>query len=355
MVREAEGGSRPAPVSVAGVAQTLTNVRPEFLNYFWNSLDKARYETWSPAEHETFEWTTPPAPGELVAEAGASYASRVKVGTSSPMLTVTYLSRTAAAGQLTSDDALVADVTFDGRGPYRLVVQYALQGDDLTVQQTLGLPDGQDVAAWNEYLKARMTRLAGFVRAQFQADFVEQQLTSRGEVVVHAAGTDSDVVVTQNIAKLTPEMVDWWWDNMGGTERYRRWHPTAHKTFVWTTPPTNPRDLTYDVGAVQQVVETIGSDTTLNISWRDPSQVSITPTYRHYLYGGTLLDPTPFGGYLVHEYQALGESGIVMKSTFRIPAIAGADFAQALGDHCIQEMQFLQYFLPALFAKEYTP
>jgi len=57
----------------------------------------------------------------------------------------------------------------------------------------------------------------------------------------------------------------------------------------------------------------------------------------------------------VHEYQALDERGIVMKSTFRIPAITGQAFAQALGEHCIQEMQFLQYFLPELFAKEYRP
>jgi len=93
----------------------------------------------------------------------------------------------------------------------------------------------------------------------------------------------------------------------------------------------------------------------LNISWRDPAAVTITPTYTHYLYGGTLLDPTPFGGYLVHEYQARDESGIVMKSTFRIRAITGQAFAQALGEHCIQEMQFLQYFLPTLFAQEYKP
>jgi hypothetical protein len=30
-------------------------------------------------------------------------------------------------------------------------------------------------------------------------------------------------------------------------------------------------------------------------------------------------------------------------------------FAEALADHCQQEMQFLQYFMPGLFAIEYTP
>ena len=44
-----------------------------------------------------------------------------------------------------------------------------------------------------------------------------------------------------------------------------------------------------------------------------------------------------------------------MKSTFRIPSITGEEFAQALGEHCIQEMQFLQYFMPDLFAQQYRP
>ena len=51
------------------------------------------------------------------------------------------------------------------------------------------------------------------------------------------------MVVYQDIGKVTAAMIDWWWDNMGETERYRRWHPTAHKQFTWTMPPTNPRDL----------------------------------------------------------------------------------------------------------------
>jgi hypothetical protein len=155
--------------------------------------------------------------------------------------------------------------------------------------------------------------------------------------------------------KVTTQMVDWWWDNMGGTDRYRHWHPTAHQKFTWTMPPKNANDLLYDVGSMQQVVEVIDASSTLDIGWLDPKMVPIPLTYPHYLYGSTNLNGTPFRGFLVREYDAFPGGGITMKSTFRVPPIGGEAFARALGRHCIQEMQFLQYYLPRLFAREYRP
>ena len=85
----------------------------------------------------------------------------------------------------------------------------------------------------------------------------------------------------------------------------------------------------------------------------DPAKVPITLVYSHFIYGLTALAGTPFGGYLIHEYQAGGDNGIDMKSTFSIPMIAGRTFAENLARHCQQEMQMLPTFLPALFAAEY--
>jgi hypothetical protein len=41
--------------------------------------------------------------------------------------------------------------------------------------------------------------------------------------------TNYELVIEQPIGKLTPEMLDWWWDNIKDTARYHRWHPTAHQ------------------------------------------------------------------------------------------------------------------------------
>lgn len=340
------------PTDELETEQLLRGMRPEFFDYFWNNLDAARFARWHPDAHASFAWTrAPKVPGDLKAEVDASYTATVAVGGARHALTVTYRDPRALEGARL-ETTTVADVTIDGSGPYRLTIDYQLEGDDVRMRQRFALPESADRAAWKAYLDARMTNLAGFIRDLFQKQYVDVELTERGVITVTPGPSTTDVVVTQKIAKLTTEMVDWWWDNMGGTDRYRHWHPTAHQQFTWTTPPKNATDLVYDVGSMQQVVEVIDAATTLNIGWLDPTKVPIPLTYERFIYGSTNLNGTPFGGFLVHEYAA-AEGGITMKSTFRIPSLSGAPFAQALGRHCIQEMQFLQYYLPGLFAREY--
>jgi hypothetical protein len=118
-------------------------------------------------------------------------------------------------------------------------------------------------------------------------------------------------------------MIDWWWDNIKDTARYHRWHPTAHQTFTWTMAPKNSADLKYDVGAVQQIVEVIGNPTTLDITWLDPANVPIPLTYDHFVYGSTMLDGTPFGGFLLHEYAAQPEGWYAIRSSAGSPLRAG--------------------------------
>jgi hypothetical protein len=145
----------------------------------------------------------------------------------------------------------------------------------------------------------------------------------RGKTSITTVGsgltTNYELVIEQPIGKLTPDMLDWWWDNIKDTARYHRWHPTAHQTFTWTMAPKNSADLKYDVGAVQQIVEVIGNPTTLDITWLDPANVPITLTYDHFVYGSTMLDGTPFGGFLLHEYAAQPEGWYAIRSSAGSP------------------------------------
>jgi hypothetical protein len=266
-----------------------------------------------------------------------------------------------AGDQVTLDYALVADVTIDGQGPLRWIVQYTTDGDwNLLMKQKLQTPPVESADAWRNHFEKRMTNLSGFLKGWFQKAYCETELMSRGERKITTIGDalsgDFEIVVTQHIGKLNQDMMDWWWDNIKDTMRYHRWHPIAHQKFTWTTPPKNTMDLAYDVGAVQQIVEIIGDANTLDIGWLSPTNLPIALTYDHFVYGSTMLSPTPFGGFLLHEYANDPErGGINMKSTFRLPALAGMEFAEALAAHCTQEMQFLQYFVPAVFAEEYKP
>ena len=60
--------------------------------------------------------------------------------------------------------------------------------------------------------------------------------------------------VVQEIKGIDSDMLRWWWDHIGNTERYRLWQPIDHVTFEWTVEPNSP-DMQYDVGAVQKVKE----------------------------------------------------------------------------------------------------
>ena len=44
-----------------------------------------------------------------------------------------------------------------------------------------------------------------------------------------------DLVVDHELHGVTPEMIDWWWDNM--EKGYPLWHPEDHISFVWEVAP----------------------------------------------------------------------------------------------------------------------
>src|SRR5215469_510568 len=78
-----------------------------------------------------------------------------------------------------------------------------------------------------------------------------------------------EVIVNHELSGITPEMVDWWWDHIDTTERYKLWHPTDHVSFTWLVSPADHGH----VGAVQRVVEFLNgipeTPATLDIVWED--------------------------------------------------------------------------------------
>ena len=152
-----------------------------------------------------------------------------------------------------------------------------------------------------------------------------------------------------------------WWDNIDDTSRYKRWHPTAHRSFQWQVPPSQPDQLAYSVGAVQWVVEDIGPyRSSLLITWLDPAEAADQVEYEHWIYVKT--DLKVLAGILpqrlIHEYQWNdADDGIVMRSSFTVPRffdVIMPGFSDRLAEHALQEMQFLPNFLPELFEREYV-
>ncbi len=156
-------------------------------------------------------------------------------------------------------------------------------------------------------------------------------------------GRTLDLVIDHVLTGILPEMLDWWWDHIQDTERYKLWHPKAHKYFKWEDS-TAPH-----IGKIQTVLENIGLITVkLRIRWEDPRQTPIAAIYAHVLAGSILGDKDIPISWLTHEYEAIPE-GTKMRSTFRLPAKTPTWFQKNLRQHNLEEMAEFPKFLPKLY------
>ena len=370
-------GYQPEAYSNTLVTETqVTDVRPEMLDWWWDNIRTTpRYQGWNEAEHEAFTPVIgPDQPGSLDYSEGAVQTTTDLIGGHRVTSDLTWRERSLAEDSVQYEHHQLTEVDYAGldglASPENGWALYEYQADDtltgLDVRVTHSLPDSVEAtyqgysAALADHTIADMQNLSAFLPDLFQEEFVDGELLTRGSYdITRESLLVKKVVVDQDIKGLTPEMVDWWWDHIDTTARYKQWHPTAHISFEWVVPPANPDEQAYSPGAVQEVTEYIGRyKSNLRITWLDPQEVADEVTYTHWLYAKTDLQVLSdiFPQTLIHEYQ-LNEDGdgIVMRSTFRVPSfldIVMPGFTQRLGEHAIQEMQFLQYFLPELFERE---
>ncbi|HEY0087379.1 MAG TPA: phloretin hydrolase [Candidatus Lokiarchaeia archaeon] len=152
-----------------------------------------------------------------------------------------------------------------------------------------------------------------------------------------------DLIVDHELNGVTPEMLDWWWDHINNTERYKLWHPNDHISFKWEKSPENGH-----VGAIQSVIETVKVPTLLRIRWEDPNLIPIKATYNHVLAGSVLDINDNSLSWILHEYESIID-GIKLRTTFRLPAKTPRWFIKALHKHNIEEISQFINFLPKLY------
>ncbi|MFX1457189.1 MAG: DAPG hydrolase family protein [Promethearchaeota archaeon] len=152
-----------------------------------------------------------------------------------------------------------------------------------------------------------------------------------------------DLVVDHKLPRVTPEMIDWWWDNINSSERYKLWHPEDHKSFEWEVSPEKGH-----IGAIQRIIENIGFPTNLRIRWEDPNSSPIPIEYSHALVGSTLNHENKPMSWILHEYEQF-ENGTKLRTTFRLPANTPKPFIEALRKHNIEEIAEFINFLPELY------
>lgn len=156
-------------------------------------------------------------------------------------------------------------------------------------------------------------------------------------------GKTIDLVIDHTLYGVKPEMIDWWWDNIDTTERYKLWHPKDHQSFQWEISPKEGH-----IGAIHRVVENIGVSATLRIRWEDPSTSPIPIEFDHALLGSILDRNDNPTSWVLHEYKSI-KNGTKLRTTFRLPASIPKQVIEALRRHNKEEIGEFVNFLPILF------
>ncbi|MFX1557009.1 MAG: DAPG hydrolase family protein [Promethearchaeota archaeon] len=165
------------------------------------------------------------------------------------------------------------------------------------------------------------------------------------QILKDSKGETIDLIVDHILFGITPEMIDWWWDHIDTTERYKFWHPKDHISFQWEISPKKGH-----IGAIHRVIENIGIPTMLRIRWEDPDNSPIPIEYDHALSASILNRADNPTSWLLHEYESI-ENGTKIRTTFRLPAKIPKQFIEALRKHNKEEIGEFVNFLPNLFEK----
>jgi succinate dehydrogenase/fumarate reductase flavoprotein subunit len=151
------------------------------------------------------------------------------------------------------------------------------------------------------------------------------------------------VVEHDELAGVTPEMIDWWWVNM--EKGYPLWEPNDHKSFVWEVPPPVGGYL----GAIQIAEEKMGPlpPMKIRIRWDDPDTCPIPRTYEHAIVASGVSPEGEVGAMILHEYEK-SPRGTRMRSTMRFLGPVPPALPDIWKRHDRAEVATFPSFLPDL-------
>lgn len=369
-------GAAHAQSRIAASSFTLNKVRPEAFSWLWDNMDSALFLRGS-NDNRSFQWVQAPgSPEHLGYSAGARYRASVWLTGKIRQVEVTYLPYSSMQSRVASDNALGSKpysylaqrVQIEGRPAFDVLLQYTPVGKTVSDTQfriEVVSPNAPGEAqAYVGHLTKTLQGLAPRLMKDLDERYFNAVLKKRGSYTIGTVDSQLNVTLTveQEIKGITTEMLDWWWDHIGDTARYRLWQPIDHVNFEWEVAPTHP-DLQYDIGARQRVKEYIGPwAMTLDITGADPLVTAppVPTGAGNYFYADadlSLLAGILPSNKLVHRWRsnATGD-GVLLTSTFvntSLARVINFDFFDDLGSHALREFQMLPYFLPRLYRREH--
>jgi hypothetical protein len=159
-----------------------------------------------------------------------------------------------------------------------------------------------------------------------------------------------DVVVEHGeLEGITTGHLKWWGENLNNPEYYKMWHPEDHLTHDIRNE-TDKNGNTVSVMYAEERVSPYGASK-LRLRQDPPDSAPVKQVYPP-LATNTMLGPNDevLGG-IYHEFQPTS-TGMIMRSTFRMPSKTPQEYQEAMARHSKTEMGNFPKFLPELYARE---
>jgi hypothetical protein len=150
------------------------------------------------------------------------------------------------------------------------------------------------------------------------------------------------VVLHHKLSGVTPEMLDWWWDNID-INGYKLWDPKNHLSFKWVIDPrVNGR-----IGAEHKVWQKIsGIPMRMVFRYVDPTGYSRTEGYP-FIVVGEMVRSLIKATYIL-EWRGT-DYGTEFKVTYYISGRIPEKFVIGVYNHDYLEQKRLVEFLPGLY------
>lgn len=158
-----------------------------------------------------------------------------------------------------------------------------------------------------------------------------------------------DMVVEHGeLPGITMDHLAWWGTHMNDPVNYKKWHPEDHISHHVETITDNSGKFANFMLAEESIGKYPAS--VLRLRQEDPDSAPVQQIYKP-LASSTSLGPNDevLGG-IYHECEPTA-NGVIMRSTFRLPAKTPKKFLDALYEHSKTEMGNFPKFLPELYAK----
>lgn len=158
---------------------------------------------------------------------------------------------------------------------------------------------------------------------------------------------DWEIMLHHYLSGVSEPMIDWWFNNIDTTERYKLWDPENHLKFEWVVSPKENGH----VGAVHKVYQKMGGvPVSMSFRYTEPNSADRTAGFNRVITAdccGFLVGKIIKARY-IFEWKAT-DYGVEVNSRYIVAGWVPKYFIKSIYNHDFSEQKRLADFLPELY------